>query len=191
MDVCIENVFPAVAMPFNPFQRDPREDKSPDDERRETDPSDSGAIPRIAHANVDALFASVKAGTDEPEVLDELIEYLSERVGTALREAEQRARTIGVQIRYMDQFSVRQTMRLTRPSNDERELLAEARELFFLLFRRRVPVQMLGLSATNLEACSRQEELRGRAMALPGAQPFEAQGKRAAPLRVAARMGLR
>ena len=184
MDVCIENVFPAVAMPFNPFQRDPREDRNHEDKRRKPDTSDSKVITDVGPVYVDALFASVKADTDDPEVLDELIEYLSERLGTALREAGQRARTIGVQIRYVDQFSVRQTLRLTRPSNDERELLAEARELFALLFKRRVPVQMLGLSATNLEACSQGKALGGGEFALAGAQ-------HAAPLQVAARVGLR
>jgi hypothetical protein len=191
MDVCIENVFPAVGMPFNPFQREPREDSRQDDERREVNPLDSGTIPDIAHVNVDALFVSVKAETDEPELLDELIEYLSERVGTTLREAPQRARTIGVQIRYADQLSARGTVRLARPSNDERELFAEARELFASLSKRRVPVQMLGLSATNLEACSPAEELRGAEVAAAGEQPFEAQSKHGAPLRVAARVGLR
>jgi nucleotidyltransferase/DNA polymerase involved in DNA repair len=184
MDVCIENVFPAVAMPFNPFQRDPREDGDHEDERRKPDTSDSKVVPYIGPVPVDALFASVKAGTDDPEVLDELIEYLSERLGIALREAGQRARTIGVQIRYVDQFSARQTLRLTRPSNDECELLAEARELFASICKRRVPVQVLSLSATNLEPCSRREELHGGEFALAGAQ-------HAAPLRVAARVGLR
>lgn len=184
MDVCIENVFPAVAMPFNPFQREPREDKSHEDKRRQAKTSDSKAIVEVAPVHGDALFASVKAGTDEPELLDELIEYLSERLGTALRESEQRARTIGVQIRYVDQFSARQTMRLTRPSNDERALLAEARELFASLFKRRVPVQMLGLSATTLEACSRPKEL-------PGCELVPAGAQHATPLRVAARVGLR
>ncbi|HEY2544856.1 MAG TPA: hypothetical protein VGI46_02220 [Candidatus Acidoferrum sp.] len=179
MDVCIENVFPAVAMPFNPFQREPREDKS-----HEVDPLDSGTIPDIVHANVDALFASVKAGTNEPELVDEHLEYLSERLGMALRASGQRARTIGVQIRYMDQFSARGTIRLTRPTNDERELLAEAKELFASLFKRRVPIQMLGLSATNFEACSQANELPGHELVPTGAQ-------HTAPLRVAARMGLR
>ena len=89
-------------------------------------------------------------------------------------------------------------MRLTRPSNDERELLAEAREVFASLFKRRGPVQMLGLSATNLEPCLRQEELRGGEFAKAGAAPFEApfvpqgkQGRHAPPLWVAARVGLR
>jgi len=191
MDVCIENVFPAVGMPFNPFQRTPREDKRPEDKKRKADPLDSRAIADVAPFPGDALFASVRAETGEPELLDELIEYLSERVGNTLRESGQRARTIGVQIRYMDQFSVRQTMRLTRPSNDEGELLVEAKELFASVFKRRVPVQVLGLSATNLEACARSKELPCDEHTLAGAQPFEAQGNHAAPLRVAARMGLR
>src|SRR5512137_2312617 len=59
MDVCIENVFPAVAMPFNPFHEDAREEKG-----RGTDAprynSCNGAIPNIVHVDVDAFFASVE-----------------------------------------------------------------------------------------------------------------------------------
>jgi nucleotidyltransferase/DNA polymerase involved in DNA repair len=184
MDVCIENVFPAVAMPFNPFQREPRQDKRHDDKSHKIDPLDSGTIPDFANANIDALIASVKAGTNEPELLGERLEYLSERLGMALCASGQRTRTIGVQIRYMDQFSARGTIRLTRPTNDERELLAEAKELFASLFKRRVPIQMLGLSATNFEACSQANELPGYELVPTGA-------RHTAPLRVAARMGLR
>src|SRR5271167_2111053 len=76
MDVCIENVFPAVAMPFNPFQREPREDKRPGDKKRggrsrgeknhKTGASASSASGDTLRVNGDALFASVRAETDEP-----------------------------------------------------------------------------------------------------------------------------
>jgi hypothetical protein len=50
-------------------------------------------------------------------------------------------------------------VRITRPSNDERELLAEAKELFAGLFTRRVAVRLVGVNVTNLEADRRQHDL--------------------------------
>ena len=55
MDVCIENVFPAVAAPFNSFHEDAREEKGHGAEAPR-----SKAIPNIVHVDVDAFFASVE-----------------------------------------------------------------------------------------------------------------------------------
>jgi DNA polymerase-4 len=102
---------------------------------------------------------TIEGGTIDTEFLGGLIEYLSERVGSTLREYGRQARTIGLRIRYVDHFSAHQTVRLTRPSNDERELLAEAKDLFAKLFTRRVAVRLVGVNVTNLEADRRQHEL--------------------------------
>jgi DNA polymerase-4 len=102
---------------------------------------------------------TIEGGTIDTEFLGGLIEYLSERIGATLREYGKQARTIGLRIRYVDSFSEHQTMRLTRPTNDERELLAAAMKLFEKLFTRRVAVRLLGVSVTNLEPDRRQNEL--------------------------------
>ena len=102
---------------------------------------------------------TIEGGTIDTEFLGGLIEYLSERVGSTLRGYGRQARTMGLRIRYVDHFSAHQTVRLTRPSNDERELLAEAKELFAKLFMRRVAVRLIGVNVTNLEADRRQHEL--------------------------------
>jgi DNA polymerase-4 len=102
---------------------------------------------------------TIEGGTIDTEFLGGLIEYLSERIGSTLREYGRQARTIGLRIRYVDHFSAHQTVRLTRPSNDERELLAEAKDLFAKLFTRRVAVRLVGINVTNLEADRRQHEL--------------------------------
>ena len=102
---------------------------------------------------------TIEGGTIDTEFLGGLIEYLSERVGSALREYRRQARTMALRIRYVDQFSAHQTLRLTRPSNDERELLAAAMELFAQLFMRRVAVRLIGVSVLNLEPDHRQNEL--------------------------------
>jgi DNA polymerase-4 len=102
---------------------------------------------------------TIEGGTIDTEFLGGLIEYLSERIGSTLREYGRQARTIGLRIRYVDHFSAHQTVRLTRPSNDERELLAEAKDLFEKLFTRRVAVRLIGVNVTNLEQDRRQHEL--------------------------------
>ena len=65
MDVCVENVFPAVAMPFNPFHEDASEEKG-----HGADASRPKAIPNIVHVDVDALYASV-----EHQGLRRIIQY--------------------------------------------------------------------------------------------------------------------
>jgi DNA polymerase-4 len=102
---------------------------------------------------------TIEGGTIDTEFLGSLIEYLSERVGSTLRDYKKQARTIGLRIRYVDHFSANQTMRLTKSSNDERELLSIAMELFRKLFTRRVAVRLVGVSVVNLEADRRQNEL--------------------------------
>jgi len=102
---------------------------------------------------------TIEGGTIDTEFLGGLIEYLSERIGSTLREYGKQARTIGLRIRYVDHFSAHQTVRLTKPTNDERELLSAAKELFGKLFTRRVAVRLAGISVTNLEQDRRQNEL--------------------------------
>jgi DNA polymerase-4 len=102
---------------------------------------------------------TIEGGTIDTEFLGGLIEYLSERIGSTLREYGKQARTIGLRIRYVDHFSAHQTVRLTKPTNDERELLAAAKDLFAKLFTRRVAVRLVGVNVLNLETDKRQHEL--------------------------------
>jgi DNA polymerase-4 len=122
---------------------------------------------------------SLEGGTSDREFLDKLLGYLCQRVSCSLRERGQQARTIGLQIRYVDGFTARQTARFTHPASDERELVAEVKELFAELFTRRVALQSLRVNGTNLDTDQRQEELRGSDLA-----NLEAQ--HAAPLQMAA-----
>jgi DNA polymerase-4 len=102
---------------------------------------------------------TIEGGTIDTEFLGGLIEYLSERIGSTLREYGKQAHTIGLRIRYVDHFSAHQAVRISKPTNDERELLAAAKDLFDKLFTRRVAVRLVGASVTNLETDRRQNEL--------------------------------
>src|SRR5438876_10657213 len=73
---------------------------------------------------------TIEGGTIDTEFLGGLIEYLSERVGWTLRKYGKQARTLGLHLRYVDHFSAHQTVRLSKPANDGRELLVAAKELF-------------------------------------------------------------
>jgi len=102
---------------------------------------------------------TIEGGTIDTEFLGGLLEYLSERIGATLREYGKQGRTLGVRLRHVDHYSAHQTVRLLRATNDERELLAAAKELFARLFTRRVAIRLIGVSVTNLEADRRQNEL--------------------------------
>ena len=84
---------------------------------------------------------TIEGGTIDTEFLGGLLEYLSERIGATLREYGKQARTVGVSLRYVDHYSAHQTVRLVRPTNDERELLGASKELFAKLFTRRVAIR--------------------------------------------------
>jgi len=105
---------------------------------------------------------TIESGTIDTEFLGGLIEYLSERIGATLREYGKQARTLGLRIRYVDHFSAHQTARLIKPTNDERALLAAAKDLFEKLFTRRVAVRLVSVGVTNLEPDRRQNELFDR-----------------------------
>jgi DNA polymerase-4 len=102
---------------------------------------------------------TIEGGTIDVEFLAALIEYLSERVGSTLREHHRQARTIGLRLRYTDFLSATRTARLTPATNDEKSLHAAAMELFRALYTRRVALRFVGISVTNLEPERRQNDL--------------------------------
>jgi DNA polymerase IV len=102
---------------------------------------------------------TIEGGTVDTEFLSRLIEYLSDRVGSTLREYGKQARTLALRLRYVDHFSAHQAVRLSKATNDEREFLVAAKELLAKLFTRRVAVRLAGVAVTNLEADRHQNEL--------------------------------
>jgi DNA polymerase IV len=102
---------------------------------------------------------TIEDGSVDRELLSGLLEYLSERIGATLREQGKQARTIGVRVRYVDHSSAQQTTRLVCLTNDERDLLAAAKELLAKVVTRGVAVRQVGLSVANLDGGRRQNEL--------------------------------
>jgi DNA polymerase-4 len=101
---------------------------------------------------------SIEGGATDRELLGELLEYLSERIGAALREQGKQAGTVGVRVRYADHSYAQQSIRLVCPTNNERELQVVARDLFAQVVARGVAVRQLGVTVANLEPERREKE---------------------------------
>jgi len=96
----------------------------------------------------------VEGGAENAETLGSLTEYVCRRISSALTATNRRARTIGLRIRYIDQFSGSQTVRLGVPSNQDRDLLPAVLGLLKVLFTRRVAVQAVEVIAGGLFSVS-------------------------------------
>ncbi len=104
---------------------------------------------------------TIEDGTVDRDLLSGLLEYLSERIGVALRERGKQAGTIGVRVRFVDHSCAQQTARLASPTNDEHELLIAAKELFAKLAAQGVAVCRVGVSAANLAGERRENATFG------------------------------
>jgi len=96
----------------------------------------------------------VEGGAEDAEYLGSLTEYVCRRISSALTATDRRARTIGLRIRYIDQFSASQTVRLAVPSNKDRDLLPAVLGLLKVLFTRHVAVQTVEVTASGLFSVS-------------------------------------
>ena len=113
-------------------------------------------MPSTAHSV--SRETTIEGGAIDTELLGGLLAYVCERIGSALREYGKQANTTGLRLRYVDDFSAHQTVRLTHPTHDERELLAAAKELFAKSFTRSIGIRRIGVNVSNLEADRQQSE---------------------------------
>jgi DNA polymerase IV len=96
----------------------------------------------------------VEGGAEDAEYLGSLTEYVCRRISSALTATNCRARTIGLRIRYTDQFSASQTVRLEVPSNKHRDLLPAVLGLLKVLSTHHVAVQAVEVTAGGLFSVS-------------------------------------
>ena len=99
----------------------------------------------------------VEGGAENAEYLGSLTEYVCRRISSALADTNRQARTVGLRVRYIDQFSASQTVRLTVPSNKDRDLLPVVLGLLRALFTRHVAVQAVEVTACGLVPVSRSD----------------------------------
>jgi DNA polymerase IV len=104
---------------------------------------------------------SIEGGTTDHELLGGLLEYLSERIGTALRVQGRQAGTAGVWVRYLDHSCAQQSIRLARPTNDKHELQGAAKELFAKVLVQGLAVRQVAVSVANIEPEGREQERFG------------------------------
>ena len=100
------------------------------------------------HATACSREFVIHGGTTDPDELATLTNYLCERIAHALRYVPRQPRSINLRIRYFDQFSAAQSLRLP-PVSDHRQLLAAAGALLKTLFTRPMPVQSLAISVAT------------------------------------------
>jgi len=102
-----------------------------------------------SQANSCSREFAIHGGTNDPDELATLTNYLFERIANALRDVPRQPRSINLRIRYLDQFSAAQSLRLP-PASDHRQLLAAAGALLKTLFTRPIPVQSLSISVATV-----------------------------------------
>jgi DNA polymerase-4 len=98
--------------------------------------------------------AHIDGGTIDIHQLNALAEFLCARISIALRDSRRSAGSIGVLIRYADQFSASQSRRLPDATGAPRELLRSAVSLLQLLFTRPNVVHALTVSVNSVSSTS-------------------------------------
>ncbi len=91
--------------------------------------------------------------------LSAMLDHLLERAVSWLRLNDQATRGLVVRIRYADHQSVDSRVSLPHPSDDESELAPLARQRLARLYRRRLPLRLLGVELAPLGPPDRQGEL--------------------------------
>jgi len=86
---------------------------------------------------------TIEGGTIDPEHLQQMIGYLCDRVSATLHESSVEARSVGLDIAYVDQYSAKQSLRLLMPTAVSLDLQEAARNLCKNLFTRAVKVHRI------------------------------------------------
>jgi DNA polymerase-4 len=86
---------------------------------------------------------TIDAGTIDPEHLNRMIGYLCDRICSALRESGSEARSVGLAIAYVDQYSAKQSSCLMKPTDASLDMQEAARNLCKNLFTRHVKVSRI------------------------------------------------
>src|SRR5256885_2531499 len=107
----------------------------------------SNKLPAASRSSI-SRETTIERGTVDPEHLQQLIGYLCDRVSAALRESSVEARSVGLNIAYVDQHSAKQSLRLLRPIAMSLDLQEAARNLCKNLFTRPVKVHRIRVEVT-------------------------------------------
>jgi DNA polymerase-4 len=97
--------------------------------------------------------------TADVEKIESTLMRLSEMVGRRLREADVRARTIQLKLRYSDFTTITRAHSLPRPTQLDVEIFEEARRLFRANWKKGATVRLLGVQASGFDEDAGQMNL--------------------------------
>jgi DNA polymerase-4 len=120
---------------------------------------DCGAIDAVPGEAATVRELSMDAATADWLELERRVEYLSTRIALSLRNQGKLAQTIGLRVSYTDGYAAHQSIRLTPPTSDERNLFAATEELLAKLCRGPVAFCQMGISATSVPQADTYETL--------------------------------
>lgn len=114
-------------------------------------------VPKTRSISRETSFAQ---DTADEQFIDGMISYLGQRATRSLRKAGSLARSVGIRLRYADFQTVETRRRLSRPTDDDAEILEVARDLWRRRYDRRVRLRLVGVVLHDLvEVTDRQLEL--------------------------------
>ncbi len=107
----------------------------------------SNKLPAASRGSI-SRETTIEGGTIDPEHLKQMIGYLCDRVSATLHESSVEARSIGLDIAYVDQYSAKQSLRLLRPTAVSLDLQEAAQNLYKSLFTRPVKVHRVRIKVS-------------------------------------------
>ncbi len=97
--------------------------------------------------------------TGDRAVLEATLARLSEMVGRRLREADLKARTVQLKLRYSDFSTITRAHSMERPTQIDTEIFDQARTLFYQNWKAGARVRLLGVQTSSFEDTHEQMDL--------------------------------
>jgi DNA polymerase-4 len=97
--------------------------------------------------------------TSDRAVLEATLARLSEMVGRRLREADLKARTVQLKLRYSDFSTITRAHSMERPTQIDTEIFDQARTLFYQNWKAGARVRLLGVQTSSFEDTHEQMDL--------------------------------
>jgi DNA polymerase IV len=122
---------------------------------------DGKGLPERASAEFISRETTVEGSGVDREFFATLIRYLGKRVSSALRENGKQAHAVGLRVRYVNDFSAHESVRI-HATSDEGKILDAANELFTKLWTRGLPLRLISVTTKCVDDCKRLGELESK-----------------------------
>lgn len=114
---------------------------------------------RVTKTRTISRETSFARDTHDPRMVDGMLSYLAQRACAALRGEGLRARAVEVRLRYADFQTAARRRRLPEPSDRDEDVLAVVRDLWPIVWQRRVRLRLVGVTLHGLESKAREAQL--------------------------------